>query len=395
MTTKGEAPNRDGGGLDLLAELDALVDLGRRAPGSDAERRAAAHLKQRLEALGRHAETESLDIHPAWPLAYAILAATAVAASVLSVSTPVAGAALAAVAVLLTLLDAGLLFPTLRRLLGRRASQNVVSWGAGEKPGAIVLVAHCDAGRAGLIRRPIGGLRPLLWAELAVLACTLLRVAGIDGTPLTVAQFVPTLALIAAVALLADVALSGTRGGENDNASGVVVVLRLAERFGGAEGLEHFDVHVLFTGAQKAGSAGMRAFLKRHRLPEDTTVVLNVDRVGAGQVRYARREGALATLPSHRQLVAICDDIAEDGDEARAIVSREASDGFAAAAAGVPAITVTCGERSDHASGRVDELALELAEAFCAELIERLDAEIGPSLRAPVEATALSEPEAT
>jgi hypothetical protein len=395
MTTEGEASKRAGGGLDLLAELDAIVDLGRRAPGSDAERRTAVHLQQRLEALGRQADTESLAIYPAWPVGYALLAAAAVGASVLSFSVPVAGAALAAAALLLTFLDAGMLVPTVRRLLGRRASQNVVSWGPAGKPGAIVLVAHYDAGRSGLIRRPLGGLRPLLSAELAVLACTLLRAAGVDGTALTAAQFVPTLALLAAVALLTDVALSGTLGGENDNASGVVTALRLADRFGAADALEHFDVHALFTGAQKAGCAGMRAFLERHDLPHDRTIVLNVDQVGAGEVRYTRREGALLTLPSHPQLLAVCDQIAEDGDDARAIVGRFASDASAAAAAGLPAITVSCGDRADHASGHVDERALERAEAFCAELIERLDAEIGPSLRAPAEATALSEPEET
>ena len=36
-----------------------------------------------------------------------------------------------------------------------------------------------------------------------MLACALLRLAGVDGTALTIAQFVPTLALIVAVALLA------------------------------------------------------------------------------------------------------------------------------------------------------------------------------------------------
>ena len=57
------------------------------------------------------------------------------------------------------------------------------------------------------------------------------------------------------------------------------------------------------------------------------------------------------------------------------------------------ALTVTCRDRLDYASGRVDEAALERAEAFLVELIERLDAEVGPSIAAPVEATALSEPD--
>jgi hypothetical protein len=402
MSTKEER-------LDLLAELDAIVDLGRRAPGSDAERRTAAHLVQRLSALGRTAETEPLAIHPAWPLAYALVAAAAVGASVLSVYVPVAGAALALAAALLTFLDAGMLQPTVRRLLGRRASQNVVSLADSGKGGALVLVAHYDAGRAGLvhndgtarrkaalsrlIRRPIGGLQPVFWAQLAVLACALLRLAGLDGTALTIVQFIPTLALIVAVALLVDVALAGTRAGENDNASGTVVVLRLAERIGDA--LEHFDLHVLFTGASKAGAAGMRAFLRHHPdLARDTTVFLNLDQVGSGDVRYSRREGALITVRSHPQLVALCDDIADESD-AGPIVSRSASDASAATAAGFAAITVTCRDRLDYASGRVDERALERAEEFCIELIERLDAEVGPSIVAPVDATGLSEPEAT
>jgi hypothetical protein len=405
--TKGQS---QAGGLDLQAELDGILGLGRRAPGSDAERRTALYLQQRLEALGRSAEVEPLAIYASWPLAYAILATAAVAASVLAIYVPLAGAALALAAALLTFLDAGMLVPTVRRLLGRRASQNVISWDGSDKPGALVLVAHCDAGRAGLahsdrsarrkaalsglIHRPIGGLQPLFWAQVGVLACSLLRVVGLDGTAVSVVQFVPTIALIVAVALLLDIALAGTRAGENDNASGCVLALRLAERYGG-ESLRNFDVHVLFTGAQKAGGAGMRAFLRRHRdrLRADTTVFLNIDEVGSGAVRYARREGALLTLRSHPQLISLCDQIAEDDESAEPTVSRSASDASAATAAGFPALTVTCRERLDYASGRVDERTLEAAEGFCAELIERLDAEVGPSIAAPVEATALSESE--
>jgi hypothetical protein len=385
--------------VDLLAELDSLMDMGRRAPGSDAERRAALYLERRLAELGRTAEAEPVDAWPGWPLSYAIFAALGVVASVVSPTAPLAGAALALAATLFTFLDAAVLLPTLRRALGRRASQNVVSWGERERPGAIVLVAHCDAGRAGLavgqraverraalgqlIRRPIGGLELLFWAQLAVLACCLFRLAGLDGTPLTAVQFVPTVALIIAVALLVDIAISGTRGGENDNASGVVVALRLAERFGGNR-LEHFAVHVLFTGSQKAGAAGMRAFLKRHRLelPRDSTVFLNVDAVGSGTVRYTRREGPVLAFRSHVQLVDLCDEIAEDDEDANAfgarpIVSRAASDAYAARSAGYPTITITCRGRLDYVPGRVDEVALERAEGFCAELIERLDAQVG------------------
>jgi hypothetical protein len=134
----------------------------------------------------------------------------------------------------------------------------------------------------------------------------------------------------------------------------------------------------------------MRDFLKRHGLARDSTVIVNVDQVGSGEVRYTRREGALITQRSHPQLVAIA---AED-ESVAPVVNRTASDGHAATASGYAAITVTCRDGFDYASGRVDEQALDRAERFCAELLERLDAEVGPSIAAPVDATALSEPEA-
>src|SRR5918992_601805 len=321
--------------MDLRAELDALLDVGRRAPGSDGERRAAAHLQERLKSLGREAELESIEVWPGWPLAYAALAALAVVGSVLSVSVPLVGAALALLAALLTFLDAAVLLPTLRRLFGRRASQNVVSWGDRDKPGLLLLVAHVDAGRGGialsqkaegrraalgnLIRRPIGPLEPLFWAELAVLVCCILRLVGLSGVLLTVVQFIPTALLIVAVALLLDIALSPTTGGENDNATGAALVLRLAERFGGG-GLDHFDVHVLLTGGQKAIAAGSRTFLKRHKqdLGRERTVVLNLDAVGSGTVRYTSGEGPLVAIKSHLQLVQLCQAIAEDDEDENA-----------------------------------------------------------------------------
>ena len=402
--------------MNLRAEIDAIADVGRRAPGSDAERRAAAHLEDRLGQLGRDTEVESIDVWPNWPLGYAILAALAVGGRVLSVSVPLAGAVLALAAALLTFLDAGVLIPTIRRPLGRRASQNVVSWGDRDKPGLLLLVAHIDAGRGGivlsqkaeerraafgqLIRRPIGALEPLFWAELAVLACCVLRLANLSGVLLTAIQFIPTLVLIVSAALLLDIALAGTKGGENDNATGAALALGLAERFGGK--LEHFDVHVLFTGGQQAVAGGSRAFLKRHKgeLGRERTVVLNLDAVGSGTVRFTEREGPLLAIRSHRQLIKLCQGIAEDDEEentfgARPIVNRAPSDGYAARSAGIPAITISCRGRLDYVPERVDEEALERAEGFCAELIRRLDAEVGADIAGPVEETMLSEMEET
>jgi hypothetical protein len=391
--------------VDTFAEAEALVDrFGPRGPGSDAERRAASHLAARLRDQGRPAELESLSTWPRWPLAYAFHAGLGIAASVLAVYAPLPGAALALAAVVLTLLDVSGALPTTRRLLGRRASQNVISWGDRDAPGVLLLTAHYDSRRGGiaqsdearrriarigrLLRRPISPLSPFFWSLVAVLVCCLARLLGLEGTWLSAIQFIPTVGLIVAVPLLLDIAMSPSQQGENDNASGVALALRLAER----ARPERFGVHVLMTGSQKALAQGMRAFLRRHRseLPRERTVVLNLDEVGDGEPRYTRREGLVPTLRSHPQLVELCDAIAED-DGARPILNRAPSDGFAARSAGIAAITITCRDEQDWASRRLDEKSLAAAEAFCLELIARLDEEVGPELVARATETALSE----
>ena len=334
--------------VDPFAEAEALVDgFGPRPPGSDAEQAAAEHLAERLETLGRGADVETFAVWPAWPLGYAINIVLAVVGGVLAVTSATLGTLLVLAATILTFLDLAGITPTTRRLLGRRSSQNVVSWGDPDRPVALLLVAHYDSGPTR--RYP---LRPLFLAMLAVLACCVLRVAGLSGTLLTVLQFVPTVALIVYVALLLDIALSPAAPGETDNASGVAVVLRLAER------LE--SVHVLFTGSQTAMAQGMRAFLKSHQTP----VVINVDSVGSGELRLTKKEGPLLAVRSHPQLT--------DAVETETITSREASDGYAAGSARLPSVTVTAtGER-------LEEDALAAAEELCVELVERLDEELSP-----------------
>jgi Peptidase family M28 len=343
--------------MDAFAEAETLVDeFGPRPPGSDAERRAAQHLCHRLEGLGRDAHVEGFSVWPAWATGYAVNAGVGIVGSVVSVTSATLGTGLVLLAAILTFLDLAGITPTTRRLLGRRASQNVVSWGDRDKPGALLLVAHYDSGPT-----RTWPLQPLFIALLLVLACCVLRAGGMSGTRLTIVQFIPTVVLIVYIALLLDIALSPAAPGENDNASGVAVVLRLAER---VDALDHFGVHVLLTGSQKAMAQGMRSFLQTHRreLKPGDTVVLNLDAVGGGELRETKKEGPLLTVSSHPQLTGNL--------ETDSFVNREPSDGYAAGSAGLPAVTFA------GTADRLDEGMLTEAEETCVELVQQLDEEL-------------------
>lgn len=378
-------------------EIEALVDLGARGPGSDAERRAAGHLEGRLRALGRQVDVEPIEVRPAHQLTYALLAIVSLAGSVVSVSTPGVGVGLALAALLATLGEATGRLRLVRRLTGRRASQNVVSRTHSERAGTLILTAHYDSGRGGAAftrrlwgRVPGGALWPLLGAMLLVAIGCGLRLAGVQGPAVSALQFVPTVGLILALPLLVDIALNTPTPGANDNASGVATALALAEEIG--DGLEHFDVWVLLTGAHEGGALGMAAWLRRHRksLDHQRTVMINLDEVGAGEVRYAAREGALIGRGAHPQLLQLCRDIGQDDADLGAfdptpVTLPSRTDAAVARSRGLPAITITCRPAPEHhlhtdVADRIDEGALDRVRGFTRELIERLDAEVGPDL---------------
>ena len=394
-----------------MTDVEAVVAQTGRGPGTDAERRTARHLERRLRELGREAEIEPFDVWPNWPLAHLIHAVAAIAGSLVATSDALAGTIVLAVVALLAFGDLTGTFHLTRRLTGRRASQNVVSREDGDRPGTLVLVAHTDAARSGvvfsdramrrrafagrLLRRPIGPFEPFFWAIVVALACAALRLAGIESDALTAVQFAVTVVLIVSVPLLIDIGLSEVVPGANDNASGVATALRLAERYG--DDLDHFDVWVLFSGSEEAFAPGARAFLRRHKreLGRGHTVFVCVDKVGFGQVRYARREGLLFARRYHSMLVGLCDRIAaEDAEDegrygARSFVSRSVTDAVPARGAGYAAISVAClGERGyaphyhqpTDVTANLEPEALERAFGFCSELIELLDEEIGPEL---------------
>lgn len=391
--------------MEPIEEIEQLVAFEGRWPGTDAERRAAGHLEQRLQALGREADVEPASVYPNYPVTHAIHALLGIVGSVLSVYTPLVGAALVLFATISAFGDLTGSVYLVRRLTGRRASQNVTSTESGDKRAVVVLTAHYDAARTGavfgrraverratfgkLIRRGLGPFEPFFWSLVLILFCTLVRLLGFEGTGLTIVQFIPTVVLIASVPLLVDIALSDVVPGANDNASGVATVLRLAERYGGR--LKHFDLWVVFPGAEEGLVLGMREWMQKHKgeLDRETTVFLNVDIAGNGTVRWIEKEGFVMGLRYHPTLIETCEQIAEEGAQARGMISRNATDALVPRSAGFPAITITARNALDYAPNwhqptdtpdRIDLESLDRTYDFCCALLERLDDSIGPEL---------------
>jgi hypothetical protein len=404
-------------------KLETIVELTSfkaRLPGSDAERRAANAMAARIESLGRRAHFEPIHVHPQMPLVWAAHCFIAFAGSLVAVEVPAAGFAAILVAATSLYLDMNSRAYLLRRLFFRRTSQNVVSPGVNPTaPARVILTAHIDSGRAGLVfgeRQvrwantlneflPFPHTRLLFWSVASLLPMIGARMAGIDSNAVAAMQLLPTLILLVAMFLLVDWQLSSPAPGANDNASGVAVALGVAAEIE-SDPASDLDVWILLTGGGECGMQGMRSFARSRRGELDlaSTVVIALDSVGAGDVRWIASEGLTISFPADPRLAELCEAVAEadraDESRYRAAPVRHgfASEALAARVAGMRSIAITGREPGamlpahHHTDAdvpeRIDEAALGCAQGFVLDLIRTLDRDTARRARREQKSTA-------
>jgi hypothetical protein len=392
--------------LELIRHLCSFD--GRRA-GTDAERRAANDLAERLRAMGRRAEAEPTYVHPQWALVHAIHCALGVAGSLVALESPPVGFGLVLAAAISMYLDLNARFYLLRRLFFRRASQNVLSRGPRpDAPATVILCAHYDAaqsGRAfdpgwvagmarlqGAVPFPLGPFRLLFWSLALLLPPLGARLADLEGDWISLLQLPPTLVLIVGTFLLVDIALSPAVPAANDNASGVATALSVAGELD-REPPDSLDVWVLLTGAEECLQEGMHSFLRSHRkqLHRESTFFVCLDTVGQGHVRFETAAGWVVTFAMDRRLLELAEAVAtadRDGDDryaAQPLRHGYAGDSFPPRARGYPATTIRSRDERGVAPyqhtardtpDRIDPEALERAHGFALEVVRLLDRDV-------------------
>ena len=392
--------------------IRGLCSFEGRLTGTDAERRAANWLAERLRAQGRRADVEPTYVHPQIGLVLAAHAALGFGGSLLAIAEPVAGFAIVFATAVSLYFDLSTRFYLLRRLFFRRASQNVFSPGRrSDAPARLILVAHYDAARTGYIynersrrrearvppnaRAVLAPPRLLFWSLVLLLPILGARTAGIEESWLSLIQLLPTLLLLVATFLLVDIQLSDVVPGANDNASGVAVALSAANALE-AEPPRHLEVCVLLTGGNECVMEGMRSFVRRYRKASDrdSTYFLVLEMLGRGtNLHYLVAEGLAVTYRHSARLTQLCEAIATASREGGGNLDAEpaslptGSDALPATLAGYPALTLRRLESSglpgtehhtdlDTPDG-IEPDALSQSERFVIELVRQLDRDVG------------------
>jgi peptidase M28-like protein len=390
--------------------IEELCSFEGRWPGTDAERRAANRLAERLRESGRKVTIEPTYVHPEYSLVIAAHVLLAIAGSLLALAAAPLGFVLVLIAATSLYLDQNTRLYLIRRLFFRRASQNVVSSGTNPSaPARLILSAHYDAAKTGLIFGPrstraakrlsetarllLGPLRLVFWAGIVpLLAVSAARLGGVDATWLSVLQLIPTTVLLVTLALLVDIALSGVVPGAYDNASGVAAVLSIMQRLDD-EKPRNLDVWVVLPGAEECNCEGMARWVSAHRkeLDRETTFFVNLDSVSYGDPHYLASEGALVSHRLDARMLELCEAIAaadrEDGNRYRAQPLRIPfhSDALPPNTRGLRAISIVGVEDGvsppyyhTHADTpeMLDEDAMTRAIDFTLELVRQIDRDV-------------------
>ena len=394
---------------EIAGDVAELCSFEDRLAGTDAERRAAGWVAKRLRGDDWRTEVEPTYVQPQWAVVHLLHCALAAVASMIAAREPAVGFALALVVATSAYLDLTGRAYGIRRLLFRRASQNVVA-GAPDGRAAgprVVLCANLDAPRMGAgygarAQRvqaraaralPVASAPSRLWFWAIALLLPPLgaRMAGLEGAWLGFAQLPQTLILIVACFLLGEIALSGASPGANVNASGVAAVLAAARRLR-QDPPSTLAVEVAICGAGETTMEGMRAFVRSHKgeLERDATWFVSLEAVGAGAPRFAISQGPAVSVPLDRELAGLAEALAlasENEAGPSAIRTGTTSAAFVATTRGYRALAISCRREGEatlpagHHSGtdtpdRIDPASIEAAATFAEQLVRLLDRDV-------------------
>ena len=296
--------------------------IGPRGSTTPEEKAAADYVYGQLAGMGLQPTMEGFrSARSAW-LPAALFWSIVLGAGFLSLG---AGRIVAIVALILALTGLGSILlelsfrPNLLRwVLPKGQSQNV--WARIEAEvearDRVVLVAHLDSHRTPLVFssdrwvRWFERLVPIGMAFAVLLIATFALGIALPMPWLRYVAIVPMLVAFGMLTLMLQADFTFYSPGANDNASGVGVVLSLADRLS-REPLEHTAVWIVFSGCEEVGCYGAEDFIRRHKTELGHAAWISVDTVGSngGVPVYLSQETFLSTTKSNPELLELARDV--------------------------------------------------------------------------------------
>ncbi len=297
-------------GSRAMEHITALGSgIGPRPPTSQGEREAADYVGQEMQRLGGSVSQQSFPAARTFSHPFLVIYSLGTLAGALTIWWPAVGVGLGLVALALFWLEVDTRGPVWR-LCSAGQSVNVIGRFAAHvrRKRLVVVTAHHDTSRSALLFAPnrVAGFRVsflAMAASFVLIPCLALGaslLAGAPGRVLALLAGLPALYLLLSVVVLVHRELFGSEvAGANDNASGVGVMLELAQHLP----LQHTEVWLVSTGAEEAGCLGAMHLVAEHGEELGEARFINLDNIGAGNPRYTTHEGMLTRFASDPELV--------------------------------------------------------------------------------------------
>ncbi len=301
----------------LLSHLRHLAEtIGPRGSTTQGERDAADYIEKTLQSYSLQPERQSFRSIRTFSWLYAILYGLFPVAAMVYPESVTAAALISLAALALFLLENNSI-EALSRLLPKGESQNILAKvkGKGDNRRVVVISAHYDSSRSALNFRPdlvkgfrtsfqwmVGAMVLQCGSYLFALILRLFRFTEIERY-LWMLSWPGALYLTASVLMLVHRETHGRHThGANDNASGVSVMLEVAREIA-LDPCQKVDLWCLATGCEEVGTVGMIRFLDDGLLPIKRGDIINLDNLGAGQMKIVTGEGMTKVWPCTPELV--------------------------------------------------------------------------------------------
>jgi len=374
------------------------VDIGPRGPTRPGERQGALYAQGQLEKMGFQPVFETYSsarsiFHPHL-LASALMLLAFLLFPLGGRTTAIVAALLSIFAVTCELLELSFVNNPFRMIVPKGESQNVfaVIPPASEHLRDLVLVGHLDSQRTPIIfstQRWVTIYNYFVMVTFLSFIVQIVMYGLAIFLPISWAWYAGIPSALCAI-LLAAMCLHAEAtpftAGANDNATGVGMVLTLAEQFS-TQPLQHTRVFAVCTGCEEVQHYGMIDFYKRHRADMKNPAALVFEMLGCSSPAWVTKEGIIVPFFADKRLVQMAESLAGEHPEWEAhpcVINGGNTEMADALRAKVPALTLT-GMTKDGTSpywhqladtfDKMDPVVMERAWDMTQAMIRRLDNE--------------------
>lgn len=291
-------------GLRAFDHLKHLVlSIGPRGATTENERRAAMYIERILRASGLAVWTQEFPSIPSPSYSYILIYTLCIIGTFLCFLDFVMGAVIVITAYTFYVLENIFLLPIVTQLLsfifGYRSKNVIGLLKSDEVPRIrVVLIAHYDTAKASSIFKPekIKNIKSIVrtcftsFTLIVVLSIINIFIESYALSMLIVFAGIPI--YIELHGLIESELKHNYVVGANDNASGVAVLLALAEYLGRSKPMDS-EIWFIATGAKEVNTLGITNFVEKYRDILNSAYIINFDSLGKGELHYVLCEGIL------------------------------------------------------------------------------------------------------